>query len=188
MKSAHYIRLRQFLSRRTFFRMLAVDFLFAGISVGQSTSKAAVVSPFTVTGLQVEYTETPLGIDVKWPRFSWRMTAPVGKRGYEQTSYQIVVKDRKGTVVWDTGKVARNVSVGIQYAGEALKATTRYNWIVAVWDQRGNTASGASCFETGLMNPDPGLSAWDGATWIGGSNEDLVFFSHYLSIFNLKYT
>ncbi len=38
------------------------------------------------------------------------------------------------------------------------------------------------------MNADPGLSAWDGATWIGGGDEDLVFYSHYMSIYKLKYT
>lgn len=186
MKSTHENRLRQIISKLLFY--LAVAFVFTGISCGISPSKAATVSPFTVTGLRVEYSEIPLGVDVESPRFSWQMTTPVGKRDYAQTAYQIIVKDPKGTVVWDTGKVASDVSLGIQYAGSPLQATTRYNWTVTVWEQRGDTVSGASWFETGLMNHDPGLSAWDGATWIGGGNEDLVFYSHYLSIFNLKYT
>ncbi len=44
----------------------------------------------------------------------------------------------------------------------------------------------SSWFETGLMNPSQ--TAWDGAEWIGGSNKDLVFYSHYQLIFKMKYS
>jgi len=141
----------------------------------------------TVKNLMVEYTQTPIGIDVNVPRFSWQMSATAGERNLNQTAYQIVVKDLTGNLVWDTKKVSSSKSVGIEYAGSALKAATRYNWIVTVWDQKGASSTGSSWFETGLMNPDPALSAWDGATWIGGSSDDLVLYSPYLAIFNLKY-
>ncbi len=138
--------------------------------------------------LQVEYTKTPIGIDVKTPRFSWQMAAPAGERNYNQTAYQIVVNDPEGKPVWDSKKITSDISLGILYAGSPLKATSKYNWTVTVWDQKGETSSGTSWFETGLMNPDPKLSAWSGAKWIGGEPEDLVFYSHYLEIFDLKYT
>lgn len=117
--------------------------------------------------MQVEYSETPLGIDVNAPRFSWQMKAPEDKRGYAQRAYRIIVKDDSGNPVWDTDKIMDDTSIGIVYAGDPLKATTRYNWTVTVWDQTGSTATASSWFETGLMNPDPNLSAWDGAQWIG---------------------
>jgi alpha-L-rhamnosidase len=56
-----------------------------------------------------------------------------------------------------------------------------------VWDEDGTASSASSWFETGLMNPDPGLSGWGGATWIGGGDEDLVLYAHYLSVFDLEY-
>ena len=140
-----------------------------------------------IHNLQVEYAQTPLGIDVKGPRFSWQMTGSEGERNLNQAAYQIVVKDMKSNLVWDTKKVSDNKSLGIVYAGSAIKATTRYNWTVTVWDQKGASSSGSSWFETGLMNPDPALSAWDGATWIGGSNDDLVLYAPYLAIFKLQY-
>jgi alpha-L-rhamnosidase len=141
-----------------------------------------------IGNLMVEYTKTPIGIDVILPRFSWQMIAPDGERGYSQTAYQIEVKDTRGNVVWDTKKVAGDVSLGVQYAGSPLTAITRYNWTVTVWDQSNGSAKGASWFETGLMNPDPGLSAWDGAQWIGGSADDMVLYSHYLSVFKVEYS
>lgn len=141
-----------------------------------------------IDNLMVEYSKNPIGIDVTNPRFSWQMIAPGGERDYSQTACQIVVKDPGGAVMWDSKKVASDESVGVLYSGSPLKPTTKYSWSVMVWDQNGDTASGSSWFETGLMNPDPGLSAWDGAMWIGGNNENLVLYSHYLSVYNIRYT
>ncbi len=151
--------------------------------LGQMTHAAAVID-----NLMVEYTKTPLGIDVKTPRFSWQMNTPADERGYTQTAYQVLVKNPEGVLVWDSKKINDCESLGIVYAGSPLKAATRYTWTITVWDHHGAASSASSWFETGLMNPDPGLSAWNGAQWIGGGPEDLVLFSHYLMVFNLKYT
>lgn len=142
----------------------------------------------TLARLQVEYTTTPLGIDIEAPRFSWRIEAPSDVRGVAQSAYRIVVKDEGDEVVWDTGRVSDDVSLGIRYAGRPLQPTTRYTWTVTAWDHSGATASATSWFETGLMNPNPDLSAWDGATWIGGGDDDLVLYAHYLSVFKACYT
>ena len=68
-----------------------------------------------------------------------------------------------------------------------MQATTRYNWTVTTWDQDGKSSKETSWFETGLLNSNADLSAWDGASWIGGSSDDLVLYSPYLVIFDLKY-
>lgn len=145
-----------------------------------------IKSRVSLSNLRVEYSKTPLGIDVENPRFSWQMNAPEGERGYFQSAYQIIVKNPEGLVVWDTGKVESDISVGIEYGGKPLEATSRYTFIVNVWDQDGRMASESSWFETGLMNPD--ISAWDGAEWIGGGDDDLVLYSQYLSVFKVEYT
>jgi alpha-L-rhamnosidase len=167
---------------------LAVLLVLSSLTATGCTVAEGATSPAEPTHLRVEYSATPLGIDVEAPRFSWQMRAPEGRRGYSQSAYQIVVADPDGVPVWDTGKVASDVSLAIPYGGPALQPATRYAWSVTVWDQDGATAFGASWFETGLMNPDPDLGAWDGATWIGGGDDDLVLYSHYLSIFDLDYT
>ncbi len=146
----------------------------------------AIIAQTVINNLQVEYTKTPIGIDVTAPRFSWQMTAPAGERNYTQTGYQLEVKDSKGNITWNSKKIAGAVALGIVYAGTPLKASTKYNWTVTVWDQKAKATKASSWFETGLMNP--ALAAWEGATWIGGGNEDLVLYSPYLPLFNLKYT
>lgn len=153
--------------------MLCGPFLaFAGVDIGR---------------LQVEYRKEPIGIDVEKPRFSWQMIATDGQRGYFQAAYQIVVSDEQGNKVWDSGKISSGISLGVAYEGKALKPTTRHTWALTVWDQDGQAHSRTSWFETGLMNPDPGLSGWSGATWIGAPDEGQPLYSHYLSVFKLQY-
>jgi len=140
----------------------------------------------TIEKLSVEYRSTPMGIDVEVPRFGWQMIVNNGQRGVSQSAYQLLVKNPDGELVWDTGKVDDGKALAISYSGKPLKAETRYNWTVNVWDQNNEMHTAGSWFETGMMNPD--IEAWDGADWIGGSDDDLVFFSDYQLIFKLKYT
>ncbi len=138
---------------------------------------------FSLQKLQTNYQTTPLGTDLAKPQFSWQMKGSA--RGLAQKSYQIVLIDEKNIVVWDSKKVNSDLSHAIQYEGEALKPTTRYTWKLSVWDNFGKISSTDSWFETGFLNPK--IEAWTGANWIGGGNEDLVFYSHYLSVFKLQF-
>ena len=115
------------------------------------------------------------------------MEATAGERGVAQSAYRIEVRDPKGALVWDSKKTDGSGAVHIVYGGSALKAATRYAWTVTVWTQAGATLTASSWFETGLMDPSPGLAAWGGATWIGGGDDDLVLYSPYLAIFDVKY-
>jgi alpha-L-rhamnosidase len=158
-------------------------FLLVLLVLGVFTSLQAKT---TVTNLLVEYQKTPLGIDVQTPRFSWQMSTDLSERGSSQTAYQLVVTTNDGKVVWDSKKINGDKSLNIEYAGKALQPATRYNWAVTVWDNKNETTTASSWFETGLLNPDPKLSAWDGATWIGGDDNDLVLYSPYLSVYKLS--
>lgn len=148
--------------------------------------KLLLSAEIQIVNLKVEYMEKPLGIDVENPRFSWQMEDPDNQRGCKQTAYQIIVINESGQITWNSGKIKSDISLNIEYAGENLSASTRCNWTVHVWDQKNNQHSSSSWFETGLMNP--GVSAWSGAKWIGGGNEDMVLFSQYLPVFTINYT
>ncbi len=163
--------------KRAIIAVIAVFFIISDNITGAT---------FSLENLMVEYSDTPIGIDVKLPRFSWQMKAPVNARGYEQIAYQLVVKDNNGVVVWDPGRVKGNASVGIVYAGKPLAATTKYNWTVIVWDQNNESSSASSWFETGLMNS--GITAWEGAKWIGGEDNDLVLYADYFPLFRVSYS
>lgn len=142
---------------------------------------------FTVKNLKTEYTVTPLGIDVETPRFSWQMASFGTERGQQQTAYQITVSDEKGNLVWDSGKTQGGLSLNVEYNGISLQPSTRYSWTVNVWNQKGEQMSESSWFETGLMSSDGTYQGWKDAKWIGGSDQDMVLYSHYLPVFRLEY-
>ena len=137
-----------------------------------------------VADLKVEYTETPLGVDITNPRFSWSMVSK--ERGACQKAYRIVVMEESGQEVWDTGKIESGVSLNIKYDGKMIEPASRYNWQVTVWDNKNKVHTAVSWFETGLMDAD--ISAWDGAQWIGGGDEDMVLYSQYLPVFKINYS
>ena len=139
-------------------------------------------SGFSVTGLRTEYQDCPLGTDVARPRFSWQMAGSA--RGACQTACRILVStsedDFSSGLVYDSGRLETGISVGHEYAGEALRARTRYFWKVQVWDGGGRMKeSRTSWFETGLMD-----EGWDGAQWIGSS---IPHFSKYRSWYSISF-
>ncbi|WP_218164854.1 alpha-L-rhamnosidase [Pseudoduganella namucuonensis] len=139
-----------------------------------------------VGDLRVEYTTTPIGIDIERPRFSWKMLADGQAKGQRQTAYALVVKDG-GEVVWKSGKIKNDQSLNIEYAGKPLAAARRYDWSVEVWDGNDRPRQAASWFETGLSQSDAKLASWSGAKWIGGGDRDLPLYSPYLPVFKINY-
>ncbi|MGE4569354.1 MAG: family 78 glycoside hydrolase catalytic domain, partial [Bacteroidales bacterium] len=133
---------------------------------------AAVQAGDAVVELTTEYMVTPLGIDSERPRFGWQLSSQ--RIGAAQTAYRIVVADgeealKAGNFVFDSGKTASDLSVGIPYRGSVLRPTTRYFWQVTVFDEKGaGITSQPTWFETGLMG-----SGWSRAEWIGSSEMQL---------------
>lgn len=140
---------------------------------------------YRIEGLTVEYTENNLCVDTHNPRFGWRMSLDENLRNVSQSAYQIVVNDEDGDCVWNTGKVIGGISQNIEYLGEKLLPRTRYDWEVTVWNNHGDETIGKSWFETSLMSRDD-KAGWNGAKWIGGSDDDMVLYSHYLPVFKMN--
>ena len=68
--------------------------------------------------------------NVSAPVFSWKMESPAD--GARQTAYRLTVQSPCRKTVWDSGEVASDVSVGVKYAGPALKSGLKYTWTVRV--------------------------------------------------------
>src|SRR6267378_7233552 len=129
---------------------------------------AQVVSQVTIEGLRVEYLTNPIGIDVVQPRLSWRIAST--RRNTMQAAYQLQVDTsetrltRGANPLWDSGKVASDTSVFVEYRGPATVSRTRYYWRVRVWDTsgRGSPWSPAAFWETGLLQPADWTAQWIG--------------------------
>ena len=151
------------LASRLAIALCAVLWLLAPAGVA-----TAATAPLGITDLRVDDTANPLGIDDPHPALSWQLTSPVN--GERQTAYRILVASTPDLLVpgradvWDSGKVASNASVGVPYAGPALRSARRYYWAVQVWDATGQPAawSRSAWWEMGLL----GAADWQGAQWI----------------------
>jgi alpha-L-rhamnosidase len=125
-------------------------FLLLLTSVASLASNAFGIVPVAI---RCENRENPHGIDVAKPRLSWILDSG------QQSAYQIVVDG-----LWDSGQVASDQSVAVEYDGPDLKSQTRYDWRVRVWDNNGVPGdwSPRGRFVTGILG-----EPWQGE-WIAG--------------------
>lgn len=104
----------------------------------------------------VEHLQKPLGIDVKEPRFGWKLYSR--QKNLFQTAYRIRIfkENRK---IFDTGKVESSTSIEVKAKGFQTEPKTRYCVNVTVWDNKGRNAAAETFFETGRLGI-PFRSGW----------------------------
>jgi alpha-L-rhamnosidase len=133
---------------------------------------AVAAQGVSLNNLRCEYLSNPLGLDVARPRLSWAMESAT--RGQKQTAYRILVASEfenlakdKGNL-WDSGKVASDESIHIEYVGKPLTSGLEVFWKVRVWDRDGRESawSQPAMWSMGLMKP----ADWKGK-WIGSPTD-----------------
>jgi len=135
-------------------------------------SLSAAEGPLAPVNLRCEYLTSPVGIDVRQPRFAWidRHTG----RAQSQSAFQLLVASSQELLgqnkgdQWDTGKTASDDPTQVVYNGKPLESDHSYFWKVRYWDKDGNASeySRPASFDVALLSPDD----WKG-NWIGGANQ-----------------
>ncbi len=98
----------------------------------------ATAHAFTVEKLRCEYRENPICIDEAKPRLTWLIEGDLKN----QTGYEILVASSEGLLkpgkadLWDSGKVASDETVNIEYAGKPLASRQEVFWKVEVFDEK----------------------------------------------------
>ncbi len=119
------------------------------------------------TSLKTEFLENPLGIDTAKPRFSWIVED--SKPGAKQTAYQIQAASRPDGFstpdLWDSGKVASDETLGLEYAGKPLASGALVWWQVKIWNgaDQESAWSQPARFSVGLLDPRNWKAKWIGA-------------------------
>jgi alpha-L-rhamnosidase len=113
-----------------------------------------------------------LGIEAAQPRLSWRIEERSQKsedRGLRQAAYQVLVASsaellKKDTGdLWDSGKVASDQSLLIDYAGKPLVSCQQCFWKVRVWLASRSLGEGWSLparWTMGLLKPEDWTAQW----------------------------
>jgi alpha-L-rhamnosidase len=120
----------------------------------------------TIQDAVTENQQNPISVDVKIPRFSWKLNGN-NQRNVKQTAYEIKVfsshePGKSNKAIWNTGKVASDQSVFIPYGGPALLSANRYYWQVRIWDNHGKSSAWTtpSFWQMGFLSPSDWKAKW----------------------------
>lgn len=122
---------------------------------------------FKPVNLKCENMVSPLGVDIKHPRFSWMIHADSQKvyqfacRVFIGTDSTDVKNLKKKDKIWDSGEIFTQVQ-RLTYNGNPLQPETKYWWVVRVKNEKGRWSefSDVTSFETGKS-----YESWKG-NWI----------------------
>jgi alpha-L-rhamnosidase len=143
---------------------MAAGLLLVSCSTHRPLSHASAA--VEVVDLRSELRVSPLGIDVRQPRLSWRLRSDV--RGTLQTAYQLRVASSEAALlansdfIWDSGTIASSESTQIPYPGPTLHSRQRVYWQVRVWDQNAAISdwSAPAMWEMGLLDRTDWSARW----------------------------
>lgn len=123
---------------------------------------------------------SPEGITNKIPVFSWRLVADA--KNLEQKSYQIIVEEKDGEIVWDSEMVSSECTHDIRYNGEPLKSNMDYIWQVKSASSAGDIAIGLKQkFSTGIYEKSLWQAKWIEADYVRKPLSDSLEFFKILS-------
>ncbi|MFN3649901.1 MAG: family 78 glycoside hydrolase catalytic domain [Armatimonadota bacterium] len=116
--------------------------------------------------LRCEYLVDPTAVEARAPRLSWRFDSP--ERGQRQTAMRVLVAssrerlDRDQGDLWDSGKVASDVSTGVAYGGRPLSSRQQAFWKVRAWDAAGKATPWSETAEwtAGLLKKGDWTADW----------------------------
>src|SRR5918999_336381 len=131
-----------------------------------------VQSELRPVALKCEYRVAPLGIGEKSPRLSWTLESE--ERAQLQSAFRILVAASERDLaaeedlLWDSGRVESDRTIGVEYEGEALQSGSQCVWKVRVWDGANPPSpfSSPAVFEMGLLEK----ADWEG-TWISAGKD-----------------
>jgi hypothetical protein len=104
---------------------------------------------------RVNHRVEPLGVDDRRIVFSWNLDDDTPDT--VQTEYQITVRN-----LWDSGWIKSDRTIEVPLTGKDLQSSTRYEWSVAIKNNRGEIArlEKPASFTTGFLQSDKWTAKW----------------------------
>ena len=126
--------------------------------------------------LRCDHRSDPVGVEKAHPPLAWRIDSEIP--GVMQEAYQIQVASSAEALLagepdlWDTGRIASGVSLGIPYGGKERSSREAAYWRVRIWTKGAEGPgdwSDVARWEMALLEPED----WR-ASWIRGPEVDPV--------------
>lgn len=150
-------------------------FQLAEIAIfGKPAKSAPLENPVTsenkqenqISHLRCENEESPIGMDVIYPRLSWWIASH--ERGISQKAYQILVASDETLLrngegdVWNSGRVESDHSIEVKYEGKPFLSGKPYWWKVKVITNNGKDLgwSNPATFTTGKLDQSDWQGQW----------------------------
>lgn len=152
-------------------RKVALCMLIIIASLNANAQRSDRKSSIVPIQLSCEYLTNPSGLDVKQPRFGWKLQATNRTaHGQRQTAYRILVTNSRQHLdsnkgeMWDSGWVLSDAMQMIKYNGKPLQSDQQYFWKVSVKDEKGNESGFGEVAEwsTGLFTQQEWTAKWIG--------------------------
>ena len=125
--------------KKIFSCLLASSMLLQLLPAGALAAQTENTAPSSPTGLMVELSHEPLGVEAEYPLLSWEVND--SDPNEVQTAYRILVatdetllQDGKADI-WDSGKVTSGENTNVPYGGNALASDSIFYWTVKTWDK-----------------------------------------------------
>lgn len=112
-----------------------------------------------IQNVTCEFMRIPIAVTSLHPRFSWEIEAK--ENNVYQTAWQIVVKNEKKELMWDSGVQVGSETTDISYQGKELKSTSVYEYQINVWTNTGKEIqSEKNYFETAFLKAPDWKAQW----------------------------
>ena len=150
---------------KVFCRALSILLLLSTLFTSSSQTQTPMIRP---ANLQCEFLINPLGIDNAHPYLSWIVEST--QRGERQTAYRILVASTTERLasntgdLWDTGKIATDMTSLVAYQGQPLVSHKACFWKVMAWGKDGKPGewSEPAFWSMGILTPREWRSDWIG--------------------------
>jgi alpha-L-rhamnosidase len=114
-----------------------------------------------VVALRVDYLDSPLGLDAREPRLSWKLDST--RKNERQSRFRVRLSNG-----WE--RDAKTERTFVDYDGPPLVSRERYTFTVESWNRDGSLAAEAeSSWEMGLLDPGDWKASWIGLSTGPGS-------------------
>ncbi len=151
---------------RMFARFIALGIISGVVFTGSSDLLGAEPGHTYASGLRCESMLAPLAVAESSPRLSWIIEAD--RRNERQVAYRILVAstsaalDKNEGDLWDTGRVASDVTVYVPYTGKQLSSRQSCYWKVMTWDRDAAPSvwSAPAYWQMGLLKPTDWEAQW----------------------------